>query len=144
MIYLDTSVLVSLLVTEVQSDAVREWIGPVQSAELMTSDWATLEFASAMGIKVRQKGLDVRTATRARHELEVMLADSLELATPSRNAYRHAEEVVAQYDRGMRGGDALHLAVAIEEDADQFVTTDGKLARAARELSLPIRVVVPG
>lgn len=143
MIYLDTSVLVSLLVAEPASPSVRHWFERSCGEDLATSDWAVVEFGSAMSIKVRQKGLSTRLAVEARGELHSMIDDAVDLHTPMTEAFSHAQDLVAQHQTGLRGGDALHLAVAIEIGAGQFVTLDKKLVKAAHDLRLPIEVMTP-
>jgi predicted nucleic acid-binding protein len=141
--YLDTSVLIALLLPEPDSTAVRNWLARNEGVELGTSDWAVVEFASAMGIKVRQKALKLREAEAARRMLETLLAESLRIEVPSRAAFAKAAELVAQFRQGLRGGDALHLATALEAGADRFITLDRKLISAARRLKVPLRVLSP-
>jgi predicted nucleic acid-binding protein len=143
MIYLDTSVLVSLLVPEPESPSVRDWIGAHQDDGMATSDWAVVEFASAMGLQVRSKGLKEGLATQAIGLLNSLAADSLHVATPSRGAFVQAAELVAHFPAGLRAGDALHLATAMDEGAAGFATLDRKLIAAARKLKLKIRLICP-
>jgi uncharacterized protein len=143
MIYLDTSVLVSLLVPEPDSLVVRNWLARNDGVELATSDWAVVEFASAMGLKVRQKGLKLRQAESARRMLDTLIAESLRVEAPSRAAFAKAGELVAHFRQGLRAGDALHLAAALEAGADRFATLDRKLVRAARQLSVPLKILSP-
>jgi predicted nucleic acid-binding protein len=44
---------------------------------------------------------------------------------------------------GMRGRDALHLAVAERAAVDYFVTCDDKLLRKARRISCSVEIVLP-
>ncbi len=141
MVYLDTSVLIALLLPESDSLVVRSWLAKNQGVELGTSDWAVVEFASAMGIKVRQKALKLREAESARRMLDTLLAESLRVEVPSRAAFTRAGDLVAQFRQGLRGGDALHLATALEAGADRFITLDRKLISAARRLKVPLRVL---
>ena len=50
MIYVDTSVLVALIVPEPHSAAVARWYARSR-AELVSAAWCVTEFASALGIK---------------------------------------------------------------------------------------------
>ena len=52
MVYMDTSVLVALLVPETGSTAVAAWYAGTK-AELVCAAWCVPEFASAMSIKQR-------------------------------------------------------------------------------------------
>ncbi|MGC4028222.1 MAG: type II toxin-antitoxin system VapC family toxin [Steroidobacteraceae bacterium] len=143
MLYLDTSVLVSLLIPEADSPVVRNWIEGQLDEALTTSDWALVEFASAMGIKVRQKALKARQAEEAIGTLGTLAADSLVMQAPTRAACSHAVSLAARFREGLRAGDALHLAVAMEAGADSFATLDRNLAAAAKALRLPLRIMDP-
>lgn len=56
-LYLDTSVIVPLLVRESTSATVDRWLGRAGDA-VTTSRWAVVELASAIGLKVRSGRLD--------------------------------------------------------------------------------------
>jgi uncharacterized protein with PIN domain len=55
MVYVDTSVLVALCVREPKSAAVTRWYAACRE-ELVCAVWCMTEFASALGIKLRQHG----------------------------------------------------------------------------------------
>jgi predicted nucleic acid-binding protein len=136
MLYLDTSVLVPLFVPEPESDLVRAWFDARAGETLAISDWTLTEFASAMGIKVRDKGIKPDQAHKACALMEKLAGDSLKVFTPSRSDYGRAAEHLGHYALGLRAGDALHLAIAQNEGAECLYTFDRHLIEAARKLKL--------
>lgn len=136
MLYLDTSVLVPLFVPEPDSAAVRAWFESHSSKNLAISDWTLAEFASAMGIKVREKGLRPEQARTASALLKELADNSLKVFTPTRDDYSQAAEYLSQHALGLRAGDALHLAVAQGQRAAYLYTLDRRLIDAARKLEI--------
>src|SRR5690606_12759543 len=139
MIYLDTSVLVSQLVAEPESGIVADWLGRHRDELLGTSSWTVVEFSSALGVKVRRKALGARIAAEARAKLASLIDESLILVAPSPEAFLRADSLLGNPRWGLRGGDALHLAAAMQMGADRFATLDRQLVKAMRGLRLPIR-----
>ena len=136
MLYLDTSVLVPLFVPEPDSSAVRQWFETKIGETLAISSWTLTEFASAMGIKVRDKGLKADQARRACRLMDQLAADSFEVFIPTRNDYGKAVEHLGHHALGLRAGDALHLAVAQNEGAKCLYTLDRRLIVAGRKLAV--------
>lgn len=132
--YLDTSVLVPLFVPEPESEAVRAWFAAQGSRALAISDWTLTEFASAMGIKVRDKGLKASQATRACSLMDELAQQSFKIFTPTRVDFRRAANLLRQHRLGLRAGDALHLAIAQNQCVDCLYTMDQRLVKAARKL----------
>jgi uncharacterized protein len=134
MLYLDTSVLVPLFVPETESGSMRAWFDAQAGETLAISDWTLTEFASAMGIKVRDKGLKADQAHKACALMQNLAADSLKVFTPTRSDYGRAAEHLEHHALGLRAGDALHLAIAQNEGAEYLYTLDRRLIEAARKL----------
>jgi predicted nucleic acid-binding protein len=136
MLYLDTSVLVSLFLPDPESELVRAWFNDRSEDTLAISDWTMTEFASAMGIKVRDKGLKPDQARKASSLMQGLATDSLEVFTPTRSDYRKAAEHLERHALGLRAGDALHLAIAQNKVAECLYTLDRRLIDAARKLQV--------
>jgi len=133
MIYLDTSVVVPLFVREPASEAVSEWFG-ANVDPLVAADWLVTEFASALSIKVRRGEVKPATAQQVWKEFDVICAGGLRLLPVSRNAFAEAARRVLETESGLRAGDSLHLAVALECGAKSMATLDANLeANAARQ-----------
>ena len=138
---LDTSVLVPLFVPELQSDPVRSWFASRTRDTLAISDWTMTEFASEMGIKVREKTLQPEQARMACALMDKLAADSLMVFTPTRGDFSRAAEHPGHHALGLRAGYALHLAIAENVGAKYFHTLDRRLIAAARRR--PIKTVSP-
>jgi uncharacterized protein len=136
--YLDTSVLVPLFVPEPLSDPIRAWFDAEAGATLAISAWTLTEFASAMGIKVRDKGLRPEQAQTACALMQTLATASLRVFTPTRGNFEQAAAYLAQHALGLRAGDALHLAIAQDQNAERFYTLDRRLITAARKLKLRV------
>lgn len=137
MIYLDTSVVVPLFMREPASEAVSVWFG-ANTEPLLAADWLVTEFASALAIKVRRGDVKPAIAQRVWNEFDVLCAGGLRLLPVSRSAFAEASRLVRQADSGLRAGDSLHLAMALECGATFLVTADGTLEANARRQGLEI------
>lgn len=131
MIYVDTSVIVPLLTTEPKTQAVTAWFSELGDMPTC-ADWLLTEFHSALSIKLRTGQLSEANAKRARKEFDLLIDGGLQVVAISRNAFRHAAKMVQQHKNGLRSGDSLHLAVALELEASHMATLDGTLAANAK------------
>ena len=140
MIYLDTSVAVSLLVPEPRTADVRKWFAG-SSQILVSGDWLLTEFNSAVSIKVRSGELSEASAKAVRREFEMLAASGLRVVTVSRTAFRDAAELVKRHAHRLRAGDALHLAVARELDAKSIATLDSVMRVNAERLKIKVEAI---
>ena len=140
MVYVDTSVIVALLTAEPGTAKVTKWYAAQRDAPTC-SDWLLTEFASALSIKIRTKQIIEATAKGIRKEFSVLAAGGLRVVPVSRSAFLHAATLTAAHQHGLRAGDALHLAVAIELGATQMATLDSGLAKNSRRLGLTLAAV---
>lgn len=136
MIYLDTSAAVPLFVQEPASQAVDAWFEGC-AEPLVSSDWIVGEFASALALKERAGMLAAKHARAAWREFELFCSAGLRLFPVSRGAFREAATLARQHTHGLRAGDALHLAVALEAGVKSLATIDPTQADNARRLKLP-------
>jgi predicted nucleic acid-binding protein len=130
MIYLDTSAVVPMFVSEPSSHAVDEWLESNEEA-LVSADWILTEFSSALSLKVRRGEITKSQAARARTEGEIFLQSGLRLLPVPRATFREAARLANNYSTGLRAGDSLHLAMALEANAPKIVTADSTLHRSA-------------
>lgn len=135
MIYLDTSAAVPLFVPEPASPAVDAWFEGCAEA-LVSSDWIVTEFASALAMKRRAGMLAAKDALGAWREFEAFCGAGLRLLPLSRGAFREAAVLARQHGHGLRAGDALHLAAALEAGVKVLATLDANQAANARRLRL--------
>ena len=137
MLYADTSVIVALLTVESKTPDVTAWYAGLRDAPFC-ADWLLIEFASAISIKLRSRQLTEAHAKRVRMEFDRFAAGGLRLAPVSRTAFSQAAEMVKQHQHGLRAGDSLHLAVALELGASHMATLDATLAKNAKRKGLEL------
>lgn len=137
MIYADTSVWVALLTQEAGTFPVEQWFGS-NSEPLVSADWTLTEFHSAIAIKTRTAQMSADQAGEVLAFFERLSAGGLTLIPVSRIAYRAAAELVDDYRYGLRGADALHIAVAQELGLQRFATWDRNQAVNAQRLGLSL------
>jgi predicted nucleic acid-binding protein len=127
-IYLDASALVKLLVPEADSDALNKELAGL--TDVIVSDLALTEVASALGRRVREQRLSREDARRIYREASKLRAASrqAELTPP---VHRRAERLMLTLPMPLRALDALHLATALDAAAATVVTFDEHLRHAA-------------
>ncbi len=135
MIYFDTSAVVPLFIREPASAAVDAWFETCADP-LLSSDWIMTEFASALSLKERSGVLSAKDARAAWRGFEAFCESGLRLVTVSREAFREGARLARQQAHGLRAGDALHLAVALEAGTKAIATLDATLAANARRLKM--------
>ena len=86
MIYVDTSVFVSLCTRENKSKAVEIWYEKV-SAKLVTSAWTFTEFASALAIKERTDQISHLQSKGAWKLFEKICSNDVELFSIKPNVF---------------------------------------------------------
>jgi uncharacterized protein len=137
MIYVDTSVAVPLFVPEPASAAVDAWLEACADP-LVSSDWIVTEFSSALSLKVRRGELTIRQAAVAWKGFGDFCQAGLRLLPVSRKAFDAAAKLVRDAGSGLRAGDSLHLAMALEASAGGFATADETLEKNARANGLNV------
>ena len=135
MVYVDTSVLVTLFLNEPYSVAAAEWYAREKS-ELVAAAWCIPEFASALGIKQRTGAIDARQAQGAWTRFERMVAADLRLLPVTAADFHRAAELVLDAPSALRAGDAVHLACAEAAGAKHMATLDCVLSRNAQRLKI--------
>lgn len=135
MIYIDTSVLVAMFTREPESERIARWYAS-STDEVASAVWCLTEFASALGIKQRASQIDARTAQTAWQLFERFCANDLRLISVETATFHHAAELTLDAITGLRAGDSLHLAAALECNAKSMATLDDVLARNAKKMKL--------
>jgi predicted nucleic acid-binding protein len=134
-VYLDTSVAVSLFCPETTSPAALDWLAQ-SNAPLISCDWIRTEFSSALGMKYRLGHFDKKTLTLTQQEFERFIHSGLRLAPVSREMFERAAELAGRPESGLRAGDALHLAAALTLGTTAMATFDGSLGLNAKNSGL--------
>ena len=136
-IYLDTSALIKLYLPEPGSDSLERLV--LDRRDLLVSDLAITEFASALGRLKRSGTISAELAGRHYQELlDDATSDGYYLrAIASVETYRRAERMLLSIDSvEIRTADALHLALASVNEARSIATFDRRLRQAAPTLGL--------
>jgi predicted nucleic acid-binding protein len=130
MVYVDTSVLVAMCTQEAKTADVLKWYSEC-TQELVSAAWCVTEFASAMGLKQRTGQLTAEQAQTAWTMFERMCANDLELLPVEATIFHKAAMMTMNTASGLRAGDALHLACAVEAKCKSIATLDVVLAKSA-------------
>jgi predicted nucleic acid-binding protein len=138
--YFDTSVLIAALTNEAETVRMQIWLGDQEPAALTISEWVATEFSAALSIKIRTGQIEVRHRAEALAAFTRLSADSFVILPISGAQFRTAARFADQYLLGLRAGDALHLAIAVDHGAT-IVTLDHRLAEAATALGVSARLL---
>ena len=126
LVYVDTSALGALLISQAETDALAEWLDQTD-VSLVSSDLLETELRR---MAVREE-LDQAKVSA--------ILDGVSLAALDRAIYRSAGFLPMPYLRTL---DALHLEAAIRLDVDAILTHDYRLAEA--EVAIGLDVIAPG
>ena len=132
-VYLDASALVKLFVPEEESDALNQALAGL--TDVIVSDLALTEMASALSRRTREQRLTREEAQRLYREASKLHASSrrAELTPP---IHRRAERLMLSLTIPLRTLDVLHLATALDAEAATVVTFDPRLRDAATSQGL--------
>ncbi|MSQ73450.1 MAG: PIN domain-containing protein [Betaproteobacteria bacterium] len=137
MVYVDTSVLVALYSKEHKSATVSRWYAACAD-ELVSALWCVSEFASALSIKQRTGQIDEAALQAAWQQFERLCASDLVLLPLEPRTFHRAAVFSLDPASGLRSGDALHLAAALDSKARSMATLDDVLARNCRRMKLKV------
>ena len=135
MVYLDTSVAVALFMPEAKTASIKDWYATATDP-IISADWIVTEFASALSIRQRRGDIAAPGARAVWREFESFRGVGLRLAPVTRDAFENAARMTRDSASGLRAGDALHLAVALELGASSLATADAVLDANARRHGL--------
>ena len=117
MLYLDTSLLVSLIAAESSTAPAQAWLAQQSEEQLVISDWVGTEVASALAAIQRNGGIDEQSRVRAAANLKARVTAAFTVLPVSRQAFRAAADMAGLVELRLRSGDALHIAVAAEDSS---------------------------
>ena len=137
MIYLDTSLVVALCTREPASDRVEAALRSM-SEPFMSSEWTRVEYTSAIGLKLRTHELGEALARQALAKYYEAFEPGVTLIVPSHEDYISAADLLQGFERALRSGDALHLAIAINRQATGLLTLDRAFIKAAADTPVPV------
>ena len=128
-VYFDTSVLLSIVARDSNSDKAGRWYESLQ-ATVVISDLADLEVCAVISRELRAKRFTRAVAERALADFDTLRTTS-ERSTPDAQDFALASRLVRDYATKLSAADALHLASAKNTGA-LLATFDLRLTEAAR------------
>lgn len=105
--------------------------------EIAVSHWTRVEFAGLVARRVRMRELTEQLASGAALVFERLLTESYQVILPAPSDFNLATRLLQNYRTGVCSGDALHLAVAQNHNADRFFTLEATLIKAAKLVGMP-------
>ena len=138
MLYFDTSFLAPLVLPESTSDKIAAFVRRLPVEELTVSHWTRVEFSSLISRDVRMSVLDAAAGERADARFEAMVDASFAVLLPNADDFGLAKRYLGKFNTGLRAGDALHLAIAGNRQAEAFYSLDKGPLMAGRLLDLPV------
>jgi uncharacterized protein len=135
MLYLDTSLVVTLLTSEPATEKARAWMREHQEQRFLISDWVAVEFSAALSMKARGGFLTLEQRDATQAWFNRLSSESFERLPIGTEHFLQASRFAQRSTVGLRGGDALHLAIAAAALAT-LCTRDHALAQAAEEFGL--------
>lgn len=136
MLYLDTTFIAPLVLNEDVSAKVESYLARQAAGSLAVSHWTRIEFGSLVAQEVRKGRFTIQTADRIIAEFETVVQESCQVWLPSRADYDLSLTLLANVDSRLRAGGALHLAIAKNQGADEILTLDAGLLKAAKLLKI--------
>jgi predicted nucleic acid-binding protein len=136
--YLDTSIIVKLLVAEPDSEF---FIRSLEGEQLTTSELARTEVFSALLARERAKKISVSERQLAWREFEARITNEEIKIEPLNSVVLRKATQCLEYCHPsvpLRTLDAIHLATADLCQDFPLVTTDVRLADAARTMHIPV------
>ena len=134
MLYIDTCVLLAVLMPEAHSNTAAAFLEQA-NAPLAISSWSITELHSALGLKVRTKALSPSQAEAVLQGFERSLAPGLLELELEPQDFRNANACLRGWRSRLRAGDALHLAIASGRGAT-LCSLDALFVAAAQQLGL--------
>lgn len=136
MIYLDSSLIVSAITNETDTQAVVSWLGRQGANDLFISEWVVTEVMSALAMKVRAGLIDDDIRAKAKSGFRAMRDQGLHILDIEDAHFRHATVLINSCPVKLRAADALHLAVA-DRNGTSVCTLDLDMLSAAQALRIP-------
>ena len=136
MVYVDTSVWVALQLREAKTEVVQAWVEASGMTRLACAEWVKTEYASALSIKRRRGDIDDATFTRAHRTFGQLCVAGPHWLPVEPQDFFEAARLCADPATKIRAGDALHLAVAMRCQCEEFLSLDAVLNDNAQKSGL--------
>ena len=136
MILLDASALVSLFVTDGNSDAVHAYLSAAKPV-IGVNDFAAAEFASAVSLRLRSRQIALPEATELLAVFDEWVPGNAKSIPLEAADLRAAAAMVRRFELGLRAPDAVHLALC-QRLSIPLLTYDIRQSKAARALGIKL------
>jgi uncharacterized protein len=133
--YLDASVIVPLFIADAFSQQADALIA--QESVITIADWAVVEVSSVIARQKRIGAIDTQTAQWVLSQFDSWRTRAVSRAETLSTDMALATEFVRKFDLGLRGPDALHLAIA-NRLGMKLLTFDTRMKSAAIALGLDV------
>ena len=139
--YVDSCLLLSLLMGDSGYLAAEAWLGLQEAKPLWISHWVILEIAGVIALCERRGELDPQNAQDIRNTFKQFQQERLALVEPRAQDFLLAQEWLHQSNQiTLRSGDALHLAIAKRHEL-ALCSADRALIKAGLALGVPCELV---
>lgn len=138
--YLDTSVIVALVLRDAHTAKAEAWLEHAAPA-CIVSDFCAIEFASVVSRQVRMSHLSASDGSAALVLFDEWTARTTQVVASSGEHMEAAGRMVRDFDTKLSAPDAIHLAVA-KYHGLVLATFDERLGEAARREN--VKVLIPG
>jgi predicted nucleic acid-binding protein len=130
--------MTSLYTQDANTEAATKAIGSVSTARLVTH-LTELELRNALQLRIFRKETNSAAARAAYADWQTDLTDGIFALCPLPDGWIRRSHTIAQQATarlGIRALDLIHIAAAIELEADALFSFDERQRRLARELKL--------
>ena len=138
--YADPSVIVSAYGAEPGTELSIGLLRSLRPGELLVSWWTDTEVSSALGIKTRVGTITPAARLTVVAAIRRMFRESATLVVPLAEDFQTASAMMEGTAVPLRGGDALHLAIAKRAKATTW-TLDRRMADAGQQIGLDVRLL---
>ena len=140
-IYFDTSFLISLYAQDTKAEAATKAIGSVSTATRLVTHLTELELRNALQLRIFRKEMNAAAARAAYADWQTDLTDGIFALCSLPDGWIRRSHTIAQQataNLGIRTLDLIHVAAAVELEADALFSFDERQRRLARELKLKL------
>jgi predicted nucleic acid-binding protein len=138
-IYLDASVIIPFFLPDVFVARAKAFLFTEPSG-LVISDFASAEFASAVGRRLRMKQLSFGEAQMALANFDIWIDRAASRTDTTSADVRSANTILRRLNLVLRTPDALHIAITQRIGAE-LATFDSRMAENARALGVALAPV---
>jgi predicted nucleic acid-binding protein len=127
-------------VRETATADAQAWLRRRAGDDLLISDWVVTEVSSALSLKLRTGAVDLPQRAAALAAFSQMSVETFTVLPVLASHFQAAAHFADRHDVGLRGADALHLAVCAAHGAT-LATLDRRLRDAALGLGVVVETI---